>query len=1495
MAAARGLVEACAVEGHLAELRSALFLQSAASVARDAEARIFGNGRLPDAVPPPPPAAAARGGCSTPATPPGPASDASGATVSTAAFHTSLPRVFGWVGAGDARRRVKILLDSGASHCFVSRSLATSFGAAWARGHASGPFSVRPVGGVPLPLAGTLRVPLTLGTLREPTTFSVFDRHDLGVDADIILGYSWLAAHDLAFLYADAQVSFCAEAGCTSGRRVLLDVALPDAGRAPSAAAVIGSRALQRLLASRAAPAMAAAATGMTPAPVPLWVPPARSSTGFSKPFFAVDDHPTRPDAAPASAFFADGPEELPDGTLLDTGHFRIAEVDRLSAPSDAAPPEPAFEALAEEFADVLAGPPPGLPPDRGLEFELHINTGTAPMPRSRPMRRWSIGELEECRKQVNHLLDMGWIRPSTASHAASIVFARKADGTWRFCQDFRGLNAITARSVEPLPHVDQLVDETHGARFFTKLDLASAYHQFRIAEADQYKTSFRVPGGQYEFKVGAFGLHGMSSLLMRYMHRIFGRPVGPLGTGRDEAGAPLPSMLGSFVQVYMDDVLVFSRTKEEHLAHVRQVLTILRQHRLFAKASKCEFCRPSVAFLGHVISAAGVSMDPRKVSAIAELAQPASFTDVRRFIGLANYYRRFIDRFSEIAAPLTALGSPRASFHWGPAEQHSFDALKRALTSAPVLRVWDRHRKTVLTTDASELAVSAILSQPDDAGNLLPVAFESRKLTVAERAYPPHMLELLAVVHALRTFRHYLLPQGGPRPAGETHDFELHTDNQSIVWLQGQRTVSHHQARWLNTLAEFNFKVVHVPGSRNRADPLSRKRFPDGTAPAASTGYSDPGCDQELFAALAAAPPAFTPVTNSADPGGACHFLAPEFVAELCSLLSADAFFGPIMVGALASPGVVVDASGAPLPDPDARSRRRAYIARAGLLYRKGSLHRGDRLCVPAGGLVRLRVLRELHDCPLGGHFGRDKTMALVRRTVWWPNLEADVLAFLKSCPVCQRVKADHGGPKGLFFPLPVPARRGGTIGIDFVELPPSADGRDFLQVQMDLLTGRVWLVATRKTATAEDVARDFVASVFRDVGVPDCIVSDRDTRLTGKFWPALQAALGSTLLYGSPWHHNTNAKVERVNGVIADVLRSLVNARHDDWPSLLPLVEFAINDSLSALGTGFTPFYADRGQHPRRPLTPPPGDSAEPCTGADVASWMAQITSEVRSLLQESQARRKAAEDRRRRDVQFIPGDEVLLEAAHVSSPTLIRSKLAERWLGPFTITAVTAPNTYRLALPPKWRMFDEVNVDRLRRFHRRPPSLGGDLVAPPPVVGADGREEHEVEEILQFKRRRGQPVFLVRWVGMDRTHDQWVPLTDMTNCEEAFLAFEERSGVPLPRPPPSHNPGPPPSAPPASPPPPFAPAGFRLAAPEELRLGHRLVRSHILFYWPSDGWLRGRVTECRRRGQFTHVVSYPRDSPAAGKCSTLLDAESHGPDGRWVLLLPSHAPPP
>ena len=686
----------------------------------------------------------------------------------------SLPRVYGWIVTPAGRRRVKCLLDSGASHCFLSRALAAQLPPSCRRPPpADHPPSVRQADGSSRPAGGAIAAQLVLGGLDEETAFV---EYDVDCDADLILGYEWLRSHGLAFLYDTNEVCICAERDCTSGRRVRLDLTLDG----PASPATRLSLAEARDLLG---------AVGLGPAST-LGRPSQWSSpSGGSAAAAAIHEAVAAAGAADTLAGLAETGTTLADGTELFVGRIAFAA----EGPAFALPPDdgdpPDFAALAGEYADVLAGPPPGLPPDRGPAFELRIDTGEHPMPRSRPMKRWSQGELDECRKQVAFLLDQGWIVPSSASHAASVVFARKADGTWRFCQDYRGLNAITQRSVEPLPHVDQLVDETRGARFFTKLDLAMAYMQFRIREEDQYKTSFRVPGGQYEFRVGAFGLHGMSSVLMRYMHHIFGRPSLIFdASGRVSAAGPpgsSPPMLGRFVQVYCDDILIFSKTREEHLAHVRMVLETLRHHKLYAKASKCQFGRSSVGFLGHVISERGVAVDPRKVAAVAEWAPPASCTDVRRFVGLANYYRKFVRHFSALAAPLTTLCSPRARFTWGDAEQRSFDALKAALTSAPVLRVWDPARPTRLLTDASELAVSAILEQPDDAGEFHPVAFESRKLTSPELSSPPHQLELLAMVHALKTLRPYLLDK----------PFELHTNNASLQWLQQQSDVSHHLA----------------------------------------------------------------------------------------------------------------------------------------------------------------------------------------------------------------------------------------------------------------------------------------------------------------------------------------------------------------------------------------------------------------------------------------------------------------------------------------------------------------------------------------------------------------------------------------------------------------------------------------------------------------------------------------------------------------------------
>ena len=783
---------------------------------------------------------------------------------------TFKPLLSGSLWTKQGPRRVTALLDTGATHCFICARLATALGLR--PSGQPGPTSVSTAAaGESLSLIAPVRIHLSLGdTFRESLSVSPMD---MDVGADLILGWDWISSHDLHHLYADGQVRF------RSGPALLqLDLLPAGARPATRTLTVIAHGEFRRLLRQ----VVHVPTAGVDSPPTPTTPPPPampRSSTSWSRPLHAdhaelaaveaatamaarIRRRPGRPPEPRCFDRFADGMEVLKDGTELHLASFCLADAELQLAGTD----DPAFEALKVKYADVLGGAPPGMPPDRGMELELE--TGGAPMPRSRPVKRLSDGELAELRTQLIDLLDRGWIQHSTAGHAAAVVFARKPDGSWRICYDYRGLNAITRPAVEPLPHIDALLDNTRGSRFFTKLDLASSYHQLRVRSTDRWKTSFRSQLGQFEWNVVPFGLQGASSLLMRVMNQALtvgldfpGGPTASSGAGHADPGqlrtAPTPlhggvpgasGPLGRCALVYMDDCLVHSPTLEQHLLDVAEVLEIFRRRQLFAKSSKCEFGRQELGFLGHRLSKEGVSVDPRKVQSIVEWATPTSCTEVRRFTGLANYYRRFVQGYSEVAAPLTALGSPTARFAWSPAAQASFDALKLALSSAPVLRTFDPARRAVLTTDASNIAVAAILTQPDDDGHQHPVAYESRKLTAAEQNYPAHVLELLAVVHALRVFRHYLLGGGAPRPSGCWSDFDLRTDNQAITWLKTNRHLNKMYVRWLDEIEDFRFDVTHLPGSRNPTDPLSRRGFADGDGPATSTGDADAESQQELF-----------------------------------------------------------------------------------------------------------------------------------------------------------------------------------------------------------------------------------------------------------------------------------------------------------------------------------------------------------------------------------------------------------------------------------------------------------------------------------------------------------------------------------------------------------------------------------------------------------------------------------------------------------------------
>ena len=467
---------------------------------------------------------------------------------------------------------------------------------------------------------------------------------------------------------------------------------------------------------------------------------------------------------------------------------------------------DPAAEALLKEFADVMPDAlPKGLPPLRGVQHTIELKPGSRPPP-SRPLRHQSAKDLEVFEQYTRELIEAGQLRVSQSPYGAMALIVRKKDGTPRVVVDYRALNELTVKNKYPLPLMDELFDRVHGAKFFTKIDLRTGFHQIRVAEADIEKTAFRTRYGSFEYLVLPMGLCNAPGTFMQLMNDTF----------RD--------LLDKSVLVFLDDILVFSRTKEEHERHVREVFERLRAQKLYAKRSKCEFFRDQVEFLGHRIGADGLSVSQDKVSAVRDWPAPKNVSEVRSFLGLAGFYRRFVKDFSKVALPITELTKEKTTpWEWGPRQREAFAALKHALCTAPVLLIPDPSLPYTLNCDACMYAVGATLQQ-DHGNGLQPVAFRSKKLSPAEANYDTREKEFLALVDACSYWRHYL---HGAR-------FTLLSDHDSLKYHKSMPNLSGRLARWVEKMAEFDYDIAHIPGVKNVvADALSRRADLKDAAPA--------------------------------------------------------------------------------------------------------------------------------------------------------------------------------------------------------------------------------------------------------------------------------------------------------------------------------------------------------------------------------------------------------------------------------------------------------------------------------------------------------------------------------------------------------------------------------------------------------------------------------------------------------------------------------------
>jgi hypothetical protein len=359
--------------------------------------------------------------------------------------------------------------------------------------------------------------------------------------------------------------------------------------------------------------------------------------------------------------------------------------------------------------------------------------------------------ELAELKDQLQELRDKGFIRPSSSPWGCLTLFVKKKDQTLRMCVDYRPLNEVTIKSKYPLPRIDLLFDQLAGANVFSKIDLRSGYHQIKIRPEDIPKTTFTTRYGLYEYLVMSFGLTNASAHFMYLMNSVF-----------------MPK-LDKFVVVFIDDILVYSKSEEEHAEHLRVVLTRLRDHQLYAKFSKCEFWLREVQFLGHVLSAEGVAVDPGKVKDILNWKPPISVHEVRSFLAMAGYYRRFIPDFSKVAKPITELLKNQTKFIWSPECEKAFRILKKSLTTAPFLAQPDIEKPFDVYCDALGIGLGYVLMQED-----MVIAYALRQLKCHEEHYPTHDLELAAVVHALKIWRHYLL--------GNT--CHMYTDHKSLKYI---------------------------------------------------------------------------------------------------------------------------------------------------------------------------------------------------------------------------------------------------------------------------------------------------------------------------------------------------------------------------------------------------------------------------------------------------------------------------------------------------------------------------------------------------------------------------------------------------------------------------------------------------------------------------------------------------------------------------------------
>jgi hypothetical protein len=962
------------------------------------------------------------------------------------------------------------------------------------------------------------------------------------------------------------------------------------------------------------------------------------------------------------------------------------------------------------------------LPKHKPWDHEIPLKDGTTP--EKLPMYTMSPGELKELKEYLDSNLRRGYIRPSTSEAGYPVIFVPKKDkqGKWtkkRLCVDYRRLNAMTKKNRYPLPLIEELQDRLQGAKWFTKLDIREGYYRIRIKEGEEWKTAFRTRYGLYEYQVMPFGLTNAPATFQGLINHL------------------LYDHLDEFVVAYLDDILIYSQTREEHVKHVNQVLERLAKEDLTVKPEKCEFFTQETEFLGHLITPEGLQMHPDKIKAILEYPRPTNQKEILAFQGLAGYYRRFITGFSKITTPITNLLRKDRPFEWTEAQEQAFQAIKDEFKKEPILVHFDYSKSAIIDADASKQAIGARLQQRDDQGRPRLVACYARKLTPAEQNYDIHDREMLAIVEALQRWRSYL--------SGAEQQTEVMSDHKNLQYFMTSKKLNGRQARWAEVLAEYNFVIRHCKGKDNAwADALSRR--PD---------LMENNEQKERAPLLRQGPEGL-------------KYNHEEIAVQATTLTAQE-----------------TDLTGKIKKE----TQQDRYTKRIVEKCRNGEedesivwIHNG---LIIYDGLIfvprkcRKEVIREEHDQRTAGHFGIARTMERVSRNYYFPGMRREIEQYVRNCDICRRAKHKTRKEHGKLQPLQVPTRPWESVTMDFiVKLPKSREPvtgveYDSIMTVVDRFTKRAYFIPYLEATGAEETAYVFDRHIGANHGVPAETITDRDTRFKSRFWQGLMAARGIKHKMATTGHAQTDGQTERMNQVIEQYLRCFTNYQQDDWVKLLPMAQFAYNDSMNSV-TGMTPFFANYGMEMeayRPSLQTEHYNEKAKLTDKELRQLHRQLQLDLRFI----QRRMKQYYDSKREDAPtFREGQKVYLSREFLRTKRPCE-KLDFKKLGPYKIKRQTGPVNFELKLPKHSKVYPIFHVSLLEPAPQHIPESK--------LMDAEGYEDqdYEVEKILATSQINGKQHWLVKWKGYNTSENTWEPIEHLASAQEALRGFQKRQATP------------------------------------------------------------------------------------------------------------------